>query len=140
MLTVQLGDQTAGLVGYSGYWLIAGEAHVSTIAVSPTWRGRGLGELLLLNMLLTAYRQAALLATLEVRKGNLVAQALYQKYRFEIVGERPRYYQGKEDALLMTVEPLDRAYRSFLGNMQESLFRRLEFDSRRESTPVISKK
>jgi ribosomal-protein-alanine N-acetyltransferase len=132
-LTVQLADRPTRLIGYSGHWLIAGEAHVSTIAVGPAWRRRGLGELLLLNMLLVAYRQAAQLATLEVRKGNLAAQALYGKYRFELVGERPRYYQGKEDALLMTVEPLDTLYRSFLRRRQESLFDRLAFESRNES-------
>ena len=136
VLTAQLGDRPAKIIGYSGHWLLAGEAHVSTIAVSPAWRGRGLGELLLLNLLRLACRQSAQLATLEVRRSNQVAQALYQKYRFEIIGERRRYYQGREDALLMTVTPLDADYRSFLRAKQESLFHRLEFDSRRQAQNV----
>jgi ribosomal-protein-alanine N-acetyltransferase len=125
VLTAQLGDRPARVIGYSGHWLLVGEAHVSTIAVGPAWRGRGLGELLLLNLLRLACRQAAQLATLEVRRSNLVAQALYKKYRFDLVGERRRYYQGKEDALLMTVSPLDEGYRAFLRSRQEALFQRL---------------
>ena len=73
-----------------------------------------------------ATNEPAKLVTLEVRRGNIAAQQLYRKFRFEIVGERKRYYQGKEDALLMTVTPLDRAYRLFLKQMQNALFGRLE--------------
>ena len=105
------------------------EAHISTIAVSDDWRGRGLGELLLLNLLREAYDFSASLATLEVRRSNIVAQSLYRKYLFKLVGERKRYYQGREDALIMTVKPLDKTYRSFLRARESSLFRRLENDS-----------
>ena len=93
------------LVGYAGFWLIAGEIHISTIAVHPDERGRGRGEWLLLNLLLEAWALDPLLVTLEVRRGNETAQALYRKYRFEEVGLRKRYYRDTgEDALLMTVD------------------------------------
>ena len=93
------------LVGYAGFWLIAGEIHISTIAVHPEERGRGWGEWLLLNLLLVARKMDPLLVTLEVRRSNIVAQALYRKYRFEEVGVRRRYYRDTgEDALLMTVD------------------------------------
>ena len=93
------------IVGFAGFWLIAGEIHISTIAVHPDERGRGRGEWLLLNLLLEACRLDPLLVTLEVRRGNLTAQALYLKYRFEEVGVRRRYYRDTgEDALLMTVD------------------------------------
>src|SRR5512143_3361310 len=36
------------VVSYGGFWLIADEAHISTIASHPDWRGHGLGELMLL--------------------------------------------------------------------------------------------
>lgn len=128
VLTVALGDQPTQLIGYAGGWLIAGETHISTIAVSDAWRGQGLGDLLLLNLLLRAYDDGAELATLEVRVRNVVAQALYKKFRFEVVGKRRRYYQGKEDALIMSVEPLDSTYRSFLRREQGNLFERLTRD------------
>ncbi len=129
VLTVRLGDQPTRVIGYTGFWMLADEAHISTIAVSDDWRGRGLGELLLLNLLRKAYDLSASLTTLEVRKGNFVAQSLYRKYQFELVGERKRYYQGREDALIMTVSSLDKTYRSFLRVREFSLFRQLENDS-----------
>jgi ribosomal-protein-alanine N-acetyltransferase len=105
------------VVGHVGYWLMAGEAHISTIAVLPACRGRGLGDVLLLQVLLDAYEMQAELVTLEVRRSNVVAQRLYTKYRFEMVGERPRYYRDTgEDALLMTVM-LDEEYRGWLEEM-----------------------
>lgn len=126
VITARRGDKPEELIGYSGYWLMSGEAHISTIAVAPDWRGKGLGELLFLNIMMMACLDAAYLATLEVRKSNEVAQRLYKKYRFQIVGERPRYYQGAEDAILMTVEPLDDDYRVFLRRCRRDLFQRLE--------------
>lgn len=93
------------LVGHAGFWLIADEVHISTIAVHPDERGRGRGEWLLLNLLLEACALDPLLVTLEVRTGNHTAQNLYRKYRFEEVGLRKRYYRDTgEDAILMTVD------------------------------------
>ena len=100
-------DDAAGevIAGYAGFWLIAGEIHISTIAVAPEERGRGRGEWLLLNLLLLGCALDPLLVTLEVRRSNAVAQALYVKYRFVEVGLRRRYYRDtNEDALLMTVD------------------------------------
>jgi len=100
-------DGAAGeeIIGFAGFWLIAGEVHISTIAVAPEERRHGRGEWLLLNLLLLACALEPLLVTLEVRRGNTVAQALYAKYRFEEVGVRRRYYRDTgEDALLLTVD------------------------------------
>jgi ribosomal-protein-alanine N-acetyltransferase len=129
VVTVQIEDKPAQLVGYTGHWLLADEIHISTIATDPKWRGHHLGELLFLNSLFLAYDYRdpkAILVTLEVRKSNIVAQNLYTKYRFVQVGERKRYYSDKEDALLMTAEPLDAAYRDFLKQQWASLSKRLE--------------
>jgi ribosomal-protein-alanine N-acetyltransferase len=136
VLTAQIGDRPATLVGYSGYWLIAGDIHVSTIATAPTWRRRGLGELLLLNLLTLAVEHRARLVTLEVRRGNVPAQALYSKYRFVVVGERPHYYQNSEDAILMTIEPVDSHYRTFLKAMRDSLYHRLLNERRSAELPA----
>lgn len=114
------------VAGFSGYWLMAGEAHISIIAVDPDWRGQGLGELLLLHLLFDAAEQAAQVATLEVRESNVVAQALYRKYHFVEVGKRRRYYRDTgEDALIMTGPPLDAAYGRFLHTRQRDLAVRL---------------
>jgi ribosomal-protein-alanine N-acetyltransferase len=102
---VRVGETGEAIVGYAGFWLVAGEIHISTIAVAPEERGRGRGEWLLLNLLLLSCELEPLLVTLEVRRSNTTAQNLYRKYRFEEVGLRRRYYRDTgEDALLMTVD------------------------------------
>jgi ribosomal-protein-alanine N-acetyltransferase len=134
VLTAQIGDKPALIIGYCGYWRLADEAHISTIAIQPEWRGRGLGEMLLINMLFLTYRDSAQIATLEVRRSNIVAQSLYKKYKFELVGERRRYYQKQEDALIMTVTSLDKHYLSFLRSKQIVLLQKI---GREVSSQVI---
>ena len=125
VLTAQIGDRPSQVIGYGGFWRLADEAHISTIAVQSGWQGAGLGELLLLNMLLICYKEGAELATLEVRFSNSIARSLYEKYLFRIVGERRRYYQNREDALIMTVTPLDADYKQFLGRQKQKLFNKM---------------
>jgi ribosomal-protein-alanine N-acetyltransferase len=123
-------DCSAQIIGFSGYWLIADEIHISTIASHPQWRGRGLGELLLLNMMFQSYSHPANMVTLEVRCSNSVAQALYGKYQFEVVGLRPRYYHDTgEDALLMTMSALNARYFQFLERQQIALYQRLQSEA-----------
>jgi ribosomal-protein-alanine N-acetyltransferase len=126
VLGVKKNGRTANIIGFAGYWLIADEIHISSIATHPQWRKRGLGELLLLNLLFLSYEHPANMVTLEVRRSNEVAQALYIKYLFEEVGIRPRYYRDTgEDAVLMTMAFLNARYHQFLEKQQELLFQRL---------------
>lgn len=119
-------EGTPHLIGFVGNWLMAGELHISTIALHPEWRGRGLGELLLLWTLWEGVTLTADLATLEVRENNTVAQKLYRKYAFRQVGVRKRYYKDTgEDGYIMTVSPFDRDYRDYLTHRQTQLLDRL---------------
>jgi len=114
------------IVGYVGYWMMGDEVHISTIATHPDRRGKGLGELLLLHLLLSVYQHPVTMVTLEVRRSNRVAQALYRKYRFALVGERHHYYRDTgEDALIMTRSPLDAPYLNWLESQKARLFARL---------------
>ncbi|MCC7449041.1 MAG: ribosomal protein S18-alanine N-acetyltransferase [Anaerolineae bacterium] len=110
----RLSGQTAPpvIAGYGGFWLIEGEAHVSTIAVHPPYRGQGLGEVLLSGMLGRSIDLDAEYSVLEVRVSNENAINLYKKYEYEVVGRRKNYYRdNNEDAYLMNVAPLDDAYK-----------------------------
>src|SRR5207245_4845677 len=78
------------LVGYVGTWLMVDEAHIVAIAVREAYRGRGLGELLLIRAIEIACESQVDNVTLEVRRSNLVAQALYEKYQFLKVGVSSR--------------------------------------------------
>ncbi len=95
------------LTGFSGIWVMAGEAHLTTIAVRQADRGQGLGELLLIGAVQMAYRQGASFVTLETRASNVIAQNLYRRYGFDEVGVRRGYYtDNREDAVLMTTPQL----------------------------------
>jgi ribosomal-protein-alanine N-acetyltransferase len=103
-LVGEIGEE---VVAYGGVWLMVDEAHVTTFAVHPRYRRRGIGERLLLSLLDLSIARRAREATLEVRLSNLAARRLYEKYGFRPVGIRPRYYSdNQEDALIMTTEPL----------------------------------
>lgn len=103
-LVVRAGHET---VAYAGLWLMVDEAHVTTFAVMPEWRRRGIGARLMLAQLRLAIQVGASVATLEVRLSNIAARNLYQRFGFRPVGVRPRYYSDNgEDALIMTTDLL----------------------------------
>lgn len=106
-------DEVGVVVGAIVVWLVVDEAHIATLAVHPNYRRRGIATQLLKTALQESARLGMRSATLEVRAGNLVAQALYQRFGFEVVGRRRAYYQDNhEDALIMTLSCLETAERS----------------------------
>jgi ribosomal-protein-alanine N-acetyltransferase len=106
VLTRNVGE--IAIVGMLVLWLILDEAHIATIAVHPQMRHMGIGRELVRTSLLNAAREGAVSSLLEVRAGNIAAQNLYREFGFEVVGRRAHYYKdNSEDALLMTLEPLD---------------------------------
>lgn len=111
------------LIGLGGFWLMADEAHLMTLAIHPDWRRLGLGEWMLLFLLKKAQALGALVATLEVRPSNQTALALYHKYNFQEVGRRPRYYDDNhEDALILTTSALASLdYQAMLSQRQATL-------------------
>ncbi len=103
------------IVGVVVVWLILGEAHIATIAVHPDYRGQGIARKLIAAALKDAIQKESYEATLEVRAQNFIAQKLYLRFGFQIVGRRPRYYRdNNEDALIMTVYKLGPAYLEWL--------------------------
>jgi [ribosomal protein S18]-alanine N-acetyltransferase len=128
-------SESSVIVGYVGFWLMAGEAHISTIAVTPRYRGRSLGELILVAALERAMELHAQEATLEVRVSNLPAQELYLKYGFAKVGARKGYYtDNNEDALIMTTPLLGSAeYQQRFQRLKEALLLQLRAAPRLEA-------
>lgn len=93
------------IVGYCGTWIILDEGHITNIAVLPDWRGKKIGEELLVRMMGKAQSMGVKKMTLEVRVGNQTAQKLYRKLGFKDGGIRKFYYtDNMEDALIMWVE------------------------------------
>ena len=101
----------AAIVGFCNYWIVAdpegrsGEVHILVIATHPDHRRSGVGRALLAHALDQGRAQDASLATLEVRRGNAPAIALYERAGFRTVHVRRQYYQDNgEDALVMLTE------------------------------------
>ncbi len=114
------------IMGFAGLWIMAGEAHITNIAVREIHRRQGIGELLIIALIDLAIELDAGLVTLEVRFSNTAAQKLYYKYGFVQVGLRRGYYiDDKEDAILMTAEGISSAtYKSRLSELKRAYSRR----------------
>jgi ribosomal-protein-alanine N-acetyltransferase len=101
------------IVAYGGIWVILEDSHVTTLAVDPAYRGKRLGEIMLLRLIDEALERGAAWMTLEVRESNAVAQRLYRKYGFTTVTMRRGYYSDdNESALVM-----------WAGNLKSELYR-----------------
>jgi ribosomal-protein-alanine N-acetyltransferase len=84
------------MVGFSGFWMMMREAHIIAIGVRDGYRQLGIGE-------------GLLIATIELAQilnaSNKIAQELYEKYGFQAVGRRLRYYSSDgEDAIIMSTD------------------------------------
>jgi len=115
------------IVGFSGIWLMADEAHITNIAVAQEYRRRGIGELLLIATIDLARELKATMMTLEARVSNIAAQNLYSKYGFAKMGVRHGYYlDNKEDAVIMSTEDINSAnFLEHLQQLRESLTKKL---------------
>jgi len=110
-------DITPIVIGMAVVWIIVDEAHIATIAIHPDFRGHGYGKKVLAETLRQAIQRGAIQASLEVRENNLLAQHMYLKFGFKMVGRRLHYYKdNNEDAVIMKVEGLGDAYLQWLDN------------------------
>uniref|UniRef100_I3VID3 [Ribosomal protein bS18]-alanine N-acetyltransferase n=1 Tax=uncultured bacterium F39-01 TaxID=1191434 RepID=I3VID3_9BACT len=93
------------ILGYIIARETAGELHINNVAVREDQRRRGIGLALLTKIVDEARRKQVTTAFLEVRSGNLAAQALYEKVGFQAIARREGYYtEPKEDAAIMSLE------------------------------------
>jgi ribosomal-protein-alanine N-acetyltransferase len=95
-------EQDGEIIGYCGMWVLFEEAHITNIAIHPSFRGHGYGKQLLHASMRVAASFGAEMMTLEVREHNTVAQRMYDEMDFLQQGRRKRYYTDTgEDALLL---------------------------------------
>lgn len=95
-------DVESEIIGYAGLWKIFDEGHITNIAVKQGYRHKGLGYLLMLELIKYAKINEIGKLTLEVRVSNLAALTLYKKLGFEEAGRRKAFYDDPtEDAIIM---------------------------------------
>jgi tRNA threonylcarbamoyl adenosine modification protein YeaZ/ribosomal-protein-alanine acetyltransferase len=90
------------LIAYCACWMVFDELHLNSVAVDDHWRRQGAARTLLRHVLAEAASAGARSATLEVRRSNTAALALYDGLGFTVEAVRRDYYQDpREDALIL---------------------------------------
>ncbi|MCF4122721.1 ribosomal protein S18-alanine N-acetyltransferase [Antribacter sp. KLBMP9083] len=93
------------VVGYAGLWFDGDVTQVMTIGVDPAYQRRGVGRTLLQALVDRSRQLGAEAVLLEVRVDNDPALTLYERFGFERLGVRKRYYQPEnKDAYTMRLD------------------------------------
>ena len=119
-VVAEVGEQQ---VGHAGMMLVAGEAHITTVAVDPAWQGCGVASHLLLSLHRDAIARGITAMTLEVRVSNQRAIRLYRRFGYAPSGVRKNYYSDEgEDGLVMWVHDVHlEAHGARLAAIDEAL-------------------
>jgi ribosomal-protein-alanine N-acetyltransferase len=117
---------TGKVVGYAGVMLIGDEGHVTNVAVDPDYHRNKIAMRLFLTLVETCRQRGVRSMTLEVRKANTGAQAMYRKFGFQTVSVRRGYYvETGEDAYIMYAEGVwTDSYERRLARIRASLMQR----------------
>ncbi len=93
------------VVGYAGVMILGDEGHVTNIAVDPAYHRHRIGTRLMMSLIEESRERRVRSMTLEVRRANAGAQAMYRRFGFQTVGVRRGYYvETGEDAYIMWAE------------------------------------
>lgn len=91
------------IVGFAGIWKSVDDVHITNIVTSKNFRNQHIGSKMLLNLIEMAKSEKNITSiTLEVNSTNIPAQKLYEKFGFNVVGLRKKYYNNVDDAIIMT--------------------------------------
>lgn len=90
------------IVGFAGLWFSPIDAEITNIVTKKSERKKGIGSLLLDKLIEMAKEAGKDNISLEVNENNLPAGIMYEKAGFEIAGIRKKYYNGKDNAIIMT--------------------------------------
>ena len=97
-------ENTDGVVGYAGAWLVYDEGQITNIAIRPSARRQGFGAKLTSALIEECFKRGMNEIFLEVRVSNLSALSLYRQLGFTVKGMRKNYYsEPKEDAYIMSL-------------------------------------
>ena len=121
------------VVGYSGMVREGRDFHLTTMAIDPAFRRRGIATQLMLIHIDEALAEGARRFLLEVKRSNVEAQSFYQRFGFEAGGSVINYYSSEgEDAVVMWVP--DFRDKEFLGRVS-GMRRALEEELTRKDVP-----
>ena len=93
--------ETKKILGLCSAWLVIDELHITFLAVHPKHQRKGLGKLLLSDLIKRSKSLQTNLIFLEVNDNNEPAKALYKSMGFKTIGNRSDFYKDGSDALLL---------------------------------------
>ncbi|MBO4293093.1 MAG: ribosomal protein S18-alanine N-acetyltransferase [Clostridia bacterium] len=94
-------DENNEIVGFAGIQFILDEADITNIVTKKSARNRGIGTILLKELINVSEQKDCKRITLEVNENNSIALKLYKNIGFVEIGQRKKYYNGKETAIIM---------------------------------------
>lgn len=99
---LSVAEKDGKVIGYSVFYVAADQSELESVAVIPGERQCGAATGIMEYSLQRVYERGVRIITLEVRESNTAARGLYEKFQFEILGKRKRFYQNpQEDALIL---------------------------------------
>lgn len=90
------------IVGFAGILILPDNVEITNIVSKKSQRKKGIGNLLLDRLINMAKEMKKDNITLEVNEKNIIALNLYEKFGFQKVGCRKKYYNGIDNAIIMT--------------------------------------
>ena len=96
--------KTKKLFGLCSAWLALDELHLTFIAVHPIHQRKGLGKILLSDLIKLSKSFQTNHIYLEVKDTNKTAKAFYKSMGFKTVGNRSNFYKDGSDALILNKE------------------------------------
>lgn len=90
------------IVGFAGIKVIFDEADIMNIVVKKDFRNKKIGSLLLDHLISYSEKTNLKTITLEVNEINIPAIKLYEKFSFSKLGIRKKYYNGENNAIIMS--------------------------------------
>ena len=94
------------VIGYVGVWILFDEAQITNVAITPEYQNKGIGRLMMKEIIKISQERKANAMTLEVRPSNKGAIHLYESLGFKSVGRRRGYHEDGEDAEIMWITDL----------------------------------
>ena len=96
--------ETKKLLGLCSAWLVIDELQITFLAVHPIHQRKGLGKLLLSELIKRSKSLQTNKIHLEVKDNNETAKAFYDSMGFKTVGNRSNFYKDGSSALLLIKE------------------------------------
>ena len=99
--TYFLAKSNSEVIGLAGIKIILDEADIMNIVTRIDKRNLGIASALLSNLIEFAKKSNCSTISLEVNESNFPAIHLYEKFGFERIGFRKKYYNNTDNVIIM---------------------------------------